>query len=248
MYKTASQNGIGLEFAHSMVFQTLFAGLAVCVGTASGFDELPDDFVEKTVAVVVRDREVHLEICVGANENTLRKLLTRALEPSSGTSVALESVALGTVNRESKSGLGDTRAVDRLNPNAINSQQLNDVLREFYFEKLLENLTVTINDQETELTKVSVEQSVRHHFAWVAKYSFEIPSRMRKLDLVIQDNTFLEYNGAARYALKATGNAMVLKSNVAPIIVRSQRHELRNLDAEARSVTCRIKASLGYSE
>jgi hypothetical protein len=248
MYTIASQHRVVSHFACCDAIRAVLASLAIAIGPALGFDELPDDYVERTLAVIVRGREVSIEFCVGVNERTLRKMLTRGLQDNSLEPDSLEKKNALASGRDQSTAVDVSLPIAAKPLTSLDLEQLHERLRRTYFNKLLDDLRVTVNNQESELTKVSIEQSARHHFSWVAKYAFQIPSGQKMFDLTIQDNSFPEYNGAVRYALKATGSAMVLKSNVAPIIVRSKRFELANLNADERSATCRISASLGFAD
>lgn len=104
-------------------------------------------------------------------------------------------------------------------------------------------------------TRVALEagkvcQSPKQHFTYVVEFSFKIPTG-RLSELEIEDKNFQEMDSAARYSFKALGSTMLVKSNVAPIIIRAQRHELQRLEERKRSEVerkrseiCKIRATV----
>ena len=52
------------------------------------------------------------------------------------------------------------------------------------------------------------------------------PLSNRVVEFQVTDRLFSDYHGATRYALRARGTTMLLQSNVAPVLVRSERIEI----------------------
>ena len=52
------------------------------------------------------------------------------------------------------------------------------------------------------------------------------PLGNRVVEFQVTDRLFSDYHGATRYALRARGSTMLLQSNVAPVLVRSERIEI----------------------
>jgi len=90
---------------------------------------------------------------------------------------------------------------------------------------------------------VGVEESAKHHFEFVAEFKYQLPVA-KNVQLLIEDHTFQKLDGAVRYSLKAMGSTMILRSNVAPIIIRAKRHQLGVLGSELRAKTCKIAATV----
>ena len=109
-------------------------------------------------------------------------------------------------------------------------------------------LKLARNGQPVALSKVSVEPAARHPFSVVVKFQFSVEANRpveeadsKKtvgntvkpdspqggvVNFQVTDGLFGEYHGATRYALRSRGSTIVLKSNVAPALVRADRVEV----------------------
>ena len=97
--------------------------------------------------------------------------------------------------------------------------------------------------KDLRINQVSVERAPRHPFNLLVKFQFKIPPA-ETTELRIIDETFNQQHGAVRYALKALGSTILLKSNVAPIVVRAKRVETKDLSpkelAEQTTILVRL--------
>ena len=195
--------------------------------------ELPDNFLEKTLAVIVRDRSVQIEYSLGVNDRTLADLVK----------IWRREETVRTQTTDSNPGAANV-------PDAANSDdsptepELADQFRQLAFDKIADQLKVLIDGKAIRLEKVSVESTPMHHVSISARFSFSIPDR-ESMKLLIDDQCFKNLDGASRYSLKAMGSALIIRSNVAPIIIRAPRHELAKLTMEQRSKVSRIEANIG---
>lgn len=193
--------------------------LLTCGDLVSGRElrhKLPDGFVERAVSVIVRDQTATIKYYFGVNDETMASLLEKCQpdQMSDGSETASE-----------------TKQSDRTEQEKV------------LLKKLCEGLTVHNGDKSLELLPLKIVISPKHHFSYLAEFEFKITSNGQH-DIVIEDTNFQEMESAVRYSLKAAGSTMLLQSNVAPIIIRANRHELHKLKPEKRTEACKIRATL----
>ncbi|MCH2182777.1 MAG: hypothetical protein MK108_12295 [Mariniblastus sp.] len=180
--------------------------------------EIPDNFVERSLSIVVRDNTALLTYRAGLNIDTMRVAMQR----------------WGCPAAEFAENLSD--------------QALTENFRLVAFGRIANGLKISLDGEPVHLQQVDCEPSPRHHFSLVARYELSLGKPGKPIDLELVDENFGDYDGAVRYSLKAMGTAMVLRSSVAPIIVRAERHELADLPPGKRAEVCRIKARLGFTD
>ena len=113
--------------------------------------------------------------------------------------------------------------------------------------KVTEGLKITCDDKPVKIESVALDPAPRHPFDVKVKFQFKIPkSDKESIELKLEDSNFTKQTGAVRYALKAKGIAMLLQSNVAPIIVRAERVELGELTEEQRKTQTSILARIAF--
>ena len=111
--------------------------------------------------------------------------------------------------------------------------------------KVTEGLKITCDDKPVKIESVALDPAPRHPFDVKVKFQFKIPkSDKESIELKLEDSNFTKQTGAVRYALKAKGIAMLVQSNVAPIIVRAERIELAELTEEQRKTQTSILARI----
>ena len=108
--------------------------------------------------------------------------------------------------------------------------------------RLPNQIELKINGTLRKLRPVDVSNPAKHHFTCVAQLEFELDPGPNEINIV--DKEFREIQSAARYSLKALGSTMLVKSNVAPIIIRAKRHELKADGANRRAELCTINATV----
>lgn len=118
---------------------------------------------------------------------------------------------------------------------------------------ILCHLNLTLDGQQIDLKNISVSPAPRHPYSMVVKFDFDLqateplaapdhPSNALNLRLV--DETFPKQSGAVRYSLRTRGSTILLKTNVAPVIVRAQRFEFEKTRAKINSNSFTIDAKL----
>ena len=118
-------------------------------------------------------------------------------------------------------------------------QQFKSIL----LREIKKGISVSLQGKKIELADGKAVQSPKHHFSYLVEFNFDIPSGNSN-ELEIEDKNFQEMDSAARYSLKALGSTILVKSNVAPIIVRAKRHELQSVENGKRSEICKIRATV----
>ena len=74
-------------------------------------------------------------------------------------------------------------------------------------------------------------------------WTFQLPPDAM-VELSIQDTNFLKQPGGIKYSLKTSGSSMTLRSNVAPIQIRSTRIGLDSVDIRQRLLASGIQAAI----
>jgi len=110
-------------------------------------------------------------------------------------------------------------------------------------EQIAKRIKILCDEKTVPVKNVSLDPSPNHPFVLLVKFEFEIPAK-ETFQLEIQDENFSKQTGAVRRSLKTQGNAMLLNSNVAPIIIRSKRVELAGLSAKETAQQTSISAKL----
>ena len=148
-------------------------------------------------------------------------------------------------------------------PNAENSKQKNntelktdqpeedDVISKEALDKfkslaglqIAKRIKVTCEGKPHSIELVSVEKAPRHPFVLRLNFKFKLPE-LETVQFGIIDENFREQTGAVRYALKGNKNTMLLNSNVAPIVVRAKRVELKGLSVKEVTLKTSISAKL----
>lgn len=214
--------------------ETITVGLIIFSGWIEpNVHQFEDGFVERTLSMVVRDRTAYGEYSIGLNDRTLRDVLADwkkgdLTNPPAGA--ATESDA-----KEPK----DSNAIQD-DPDA---SALLDALNQSAAEAITQRLVITCNGNPVKLTAISTGLAPRHPFCVLVKFEFQIPN-LQMIDLKVTDNNFLQQPGAFRAAIKTRGNATLMRSNVAPILVRAQRIELDDLSQEQRKQETTISAKI----
>ena len=275
----------------------------ICVLLASGtisasvmtrVHKFENGFVERSIAIVVRDKTAHIVYSVGLNELTVRELLANWEPFSPGQTVGPDSTksevqqnpeserfgdqrpANSTGQAETSprspsqpstkatvsSGVdpsADTRPKPTEKPTSSKRPQLEnssedhvippDLLlkfKELAPVAIANGMKISCNGKPITIDYVNAGPPPRHPFTMSIEFTFQVPDS-ETCDLKISDDSFAQNNGAVRYALKAAGRAMLIQSDVAPILVRAERCDLTKLSKKERSLKTSVNARLGFA-
>lgn len=121
--------------------------------------------------------------------------------------------------------------------------------RKLALAEIPKRIGATLDGQEIVFEKITEGIAPRHPFTMQILLQFQIPDSKPSQThaLRILDENFTKQTGAVRYSLKTTGRAMLMQSNVAPILVRSERVELKEFSAEQRKKLTCIDARIAHS-
>ena len=264
----------------------------ICVVIASGSTPAPlsttvhtfeDGFVERSMAIVVRDRSAHVEYSIGLNESTVREVLVKwepGADPSDSATPDVnrraltdplpvapdESIAPSTDSKQvtvTSNGLESpgpmkvdatgkstsTQPSESRNPidgHAI-SPELLAKFKELAPDAIVKAIDIRCNGEKIEAFAIKEGPPPRHPFTITIELEFELPDS-EICDLKINDHNFADQKGAARFSLKAAGRSMLIRSDVAPILVRAERIELSKVVSESeRNSLTSINARLGIA-
>ncbi len=180
--------------------------------------DLPDGFVERSTAVLIRDRLIKIEYAVGLSAGTMRSLLAQWNEPFEGG--------------------WDQPDVD---DETVRSEFIKRAPGH-----LMKGLKLRLDEHEVELEVERAERSSRHHYDLELSLRATLPERPGMWRMDWDDENFLDLDGAVRKACKAAGRSLLIRSNAAPIIVRAERVELGKLPSEKRRAAVRIQATVKW--
>jgi len=195
-------------------------GMFVLLVTPVRSHDLADGFVERAVQVRIRDNVLRIEYAIGLTEPTMAQILGEI--PDCGVRCDGE--------RSSDAMAGGVR----------------DRFKRFTANSLADALELTIGGERQRLMMESVDEYAKHHYDFVAhlECKLSLMSTGRGARFILQDSNFSDLDGAVRYALKSTGSAMITRTDTAPILIRSLRHELGTLNPDERHNVCQIQASI----
>ncbi len=199
-----------------------------------------DDFVERTLAVIVRGNKAEITYSLGLNKKTTEKILKKwsKLDPAPST--------LGTLAPPSKTKTPANETDSERDSGHVLSPELTKRFHVAAGEVVTKNIDVKIGQLQQPLKLISTGPAPRHPFAITLKWELTIPDG-KVIDLKIIDSNFLELDGASRTSIKATGDAMLLQSNTAPILIRAQRKLLEKLTPIERKDEMAIIAKIGFA-
>jgi hypothetical protein len=207
--------------------------------------EYPNGFVERSLSIVLRDNVAYGEYSIGLNQATAESFLRK-----SKVSLADETLEESAFPGEQVTD--DAKPV--LVPNAVGEHltDLDTIHRfssspEIWFQK---HLKIKINSKLVRIEKIQVSPASKHPFSITVKFQFLVATesiantvKRDKYRLSIVDELFSCHQGAVRQALKAKGSAMLLNSNVAPILVRAKRIELQSAPAPSVPTQTRLSSA-----
>jgi hypothetical protein len=229
----------------------------------------PEGYVDRTLGVVVRDRTVCIEYSIGMNDDTMQLVMNHwqasvvprkaapETDPSSDgeitsdqatSSPAIDSSSSGTSNAPLNSRplkpSPDSANEEFADEEFANDQQLAAEFRAMAIAHLSKNLIVSCNGKRLIMSPTSGPPRLRRHMSVTVEYEAILPPETSPVDLSISDENMQNLDGAIRLSLKASGQSVLTRSNVAPILVRAERVELGNLDDSSRQQAQTIKAQI----
>ncbi len=227
----------------------------------------PDGHVERTVAVVIRDRTLHVEYSVGMNDVTMQRMIeswkSRSQSEENGLTEDLlngtSSDSTDDSSKESTPEPFDFELTENSQEEGFeNDEKIAAEFKQLAVEHFAQRLFLKFGDNELELKPVGHPVPTKRHMSLTLEFEVKLPqsdppaetssSAPTRLDFV--DHNFLNstkstpWHGAIRTSLKAIGGSMLVKSTAAPILVRAERVELTGQPAEKRKQAATISGVL----
>ncbi len=199
-----------------------------------------DDFVERTVAVIVRENKAEITYSIGLNKKTTEKILEK------WSKLDLPPSTLGTITSPPKTENPAIEPDSDKDSGHVLSPELTKRFHVAAGTVITKNINVKIDQLRQPLKLISTGPAPRHPFAITLKWEVTIPDG-KVIDLEIIDSNFLELDGASRTSIKVTGDAMLLQSNTAPILIRAPRKLLEKLTPKERKDEMAIIAKIGFA-
>jgi hypothetical protein len=215
---------------------TLALALSALASSVLGH-ELDDGFVERAVQIVIRDDQATIKYSFGLTEPTMVQLV----DSWAADGRPEDSGGPGESDRPANPSYVSGSPPTPDGPNLAAELTMTPQFANHVLDHLAGALQISADGQPLMVETVSLEPSPRHHYRYIAHFKFRLPPS-KSCKLSIQDNNFPQFDGAARYALKALGATMIMKSNVMPVVVRAQRHVLPKDVLEKRGEICKIDA------
>lgn len=230
------------------MFSALLTGFAILsAGWALPFHVYPDGHIERTVQAIVRDDVLYIEYSVGMNDRTMRQVLDYWNKVSSDTTASegnskfllrtLDSSPQSASSQSSPATSSDAETEFK------NDAELLAEFQKQARQRLPGNLYITANQTKISLDPPSETSATRRHMSLTLRFNVELPDS-KTIDLSIVDQNFSQSTGDIRLALKATGNLMLPRSNVSPILIRADPVSLGDLNPnqhqQARTITGKI--------
>lgn len=206
-----------------------------------------DGYVERSVAVRIRDREGRIEYSIGLNDATMEKF-RHAWPDDQALHEQFQADQIAQAGKRNQpTPEPDTLADDLINlpeeGTLVNEIELIRAFAKTAAPRLNTGLRVMVNQQPVTLKLVSSEPSAKHHATLETIWKFELPSDPI-VRMSVQDTNFLRQPGGIKYSLKTSGSSMTLQSNVAPIIIRSKRIGLDSISVQQRLLAPGITAKI----
>lgn len=111
-------------------------------------------------------------------------------------------------------------------------------------ETVFSGIDLTLNNEPVKKIKSSATQSGKHHERFIVNIQWQMEPQSKTQQLAIADKNFSGHFGAIRMALRARGKAMLLSSNVEPVIARAKPIELKKLSDDQRKEKCVIESRI----
>ena len=210
--------------------------------------QFEDGYVERTVAIRIRDRVGTVEYSIGLNDATI-KLFSNAW-PQDAELFAQLQKASSTQPADQEPAAPEPNTRSPVESNLPQDGSLtNEIALIRAFAKLstphLESgLRIVANGKRLKLSLISATPSARHHATLQTSWQFHLPADPT-IKLQVRDTNFLQQPGGIKYSLKTSGSSMTIQSNAAPILIRSARIELDQLDVlqrlQQRGIVARIR-------
>ncbi len=241
----------------------LIGMLLVLVGTwnnRAAAHQFEDGYVERTVAVRVRDQVGKIEYSIGLNDATMEQFRHRwpddrelyekfqqdssnrqsSHQPSTGTTTPVPQQP----SPELASGLPTDKDLNLPEDGTlVNEIKLIEAFAKVAAPHLQSGIRVSVNSSPIILKLVSAAPSPRHHATLDIIWKFELTDAPL-IDLSVRDTNFLRQPGGIKYSLKTSGTSMTLRSNVAPILIRSTRIGLDVTSVKNRLLAPGIEARI----
>jgi len=212
--------------------------------------EFEDGFVERSVAVVVRDNVARIEYSIGLNPTTREALIDFWNASDDRSSESTE------------------HSPDADDPSTVSAEEI-DFLQ-IAGDNICRRMSVFVSNETVEPRLISSHQSPRHHVDVTVTMEVTLPADYASVPVAIEvvDSNFFPpatsnellteenegnagatkpqfpaksqlepapFGGGFRYAFKAKGSTVLSRSNVASILIRAQR----KLDADLSPVELR---------
>lgn len=212
-----------------------------------------DGFIERAVAVRIRDREVQILYLIGLNDATIKKFIDQWPNDqklySQFHGESIEKTTAPITATEKNAAPSETPINLPEEGSLVNEIQLIRAFAKSAAPRLKAGLRVLVNEKPVDLKLVSSEPSARHHATLETVWKFRLPQLQQLppnglMDLSIRDTNFLQQPGGIKYSLKTSGSSMTIRSNVAPILIRSTRIGLDSVSVKQRLIAPGIEARI----
>lgn len=111
-------------------------------------------------------------------------------------------------------------------------------------KQVTESTDVSINGKQAKIDVGNVVANPRRHVDYSIIVEAEVPSGINEAKLVVDCNSLIEYPGNWRGAIKTKGNAMIGRTDEAPILIRAKPVDLVDRSKDERKKIESVSATI----
>lgn len=137
-----------------------------------------------------------------------------------------------------------SQIIKKLSDNDVDPEQLSEHFQNWISKQVVEHTNVVIGTEQIKPSLVKVVPNARRHVDYAIFLTATIPPGIEEINLTVENNSMSEFPGNWRGAIKTKGNAMIGRTDNAPILIRAESINLTDLEANNRKAVEKISATL----
>ena len=134
--------------------------------------------------------------------------------------------------------------IKKLTDKNVDPEQLNELFQNWISQQVVERTNVVIGTSQINPTLVKVVPNARRHVDYAIFLTATIPPGIEEIDLTVENNAMTAFPGNWRGAIKTKGDAMIGRTDDAPILIRAESINLTELEEYKRKAVEKISAKL----
>ena len=250
--------------------------------------EFEPGHIERSIDVVIRDRNVQIKYAIGLADITMLDWLVRESEIEPAAEQRLRGLIEDHESSQSPESESDPTAADgkASSEPAEFQREIADLFKEKLSAKIFENLKLSCNETPLSFTEKKLTDTSRHHVVLECILTATIPDG-ETVVLCLADQNFLEmiesepaadpespnsprensavasggeqdfavknaasdfrFHGSMRRACRVKGDAVLVNSNVVPVLARAKATDIGAMNREQRLDAATIETKLVFA-